>query len=87
MARRASANFTWKNLASGVVLLNLADSTYFVLNETASHVWRGILRGETDEQLRQGLTEQFDCTPAQAGADFKELIAYMEGEGMLEAAA
>lgn len=80
---RVPEHITWKNLATGVVLLNLTDSTYYVLNETASVLWRAILEGKDEGGLASCLTAAFDCSTEQAIADSKETLEYFRKEGFL----
>src|SRR5271157_643493 len=83
---QVSENVTWKNLGNSLVLLNLVDSTYYVLNETASSVFRGVLDGRTDRQIAEGLAEEYECSVAQALADVQEARDHLTKEGVLKAA-
>jgi hypothetical protein len=83
---QVSENVTWKNLGNSLVLLNLVDSTYFVLNETASLVFRGMLEGRTDQQIAENLAEEYECTLAQAIADVEETRDNLTKEGVLKGA-
>jgi hypothetical protein len=82
---KVSENITWKNLGSSVVLLNLLDSSYYVLNETASLAFRGVLEGKTNQQIAESFVEQFDCRTEQAVADVAETIEYLSREGLIMA--
>ena len=81
-----SDHVTWKPLGNSLVLLNLADSTYYVLNETASSLFHGVQEGKSDRQIAEGLAEEFDCSVAQAFADVGEAREYLVNEGVLKAA-
>lgn len=83
---QVSENVTWKNLGNSLVLLNLVDSSYFVLNETASLVFRGMLEGRTDQQIAENLAEEYECTLAQASADVEETRDNLTKEGVLKGA-
>jgi hypothetical protein len=83
---QVSANVTWKNLGNSLVLLNLVDSTYYVLNETASSFFRGVLDGRTDQQIAERLVEEYECSIVQAFADVEETRDYLTKEGVLKGA-
>src|ERR1035441_4655584 len=83
---QVSENVTWKNLGNSLVLLNLIDSTYYVLNETASVVFRGMVDGRTDQQIAERLIEEYECSVDQALADVKETRDFLTTEGVLKAA-
>jgi len=65
------------------VLLNLTDSSYYVLNETASLAFKAILEGRSGEQIAAAVSAQYDCSPEQAAADIAETIDYLTREGLL----
>ncbi len=81
---QVSHDVTWKNLGNSVVLLNLTDSTYYVLNETASVVFQGILDGEEYPQIAERLASAYDCTVDQAQADVVEVTEYWRSEHLLK---
>ncbi|MGD0800628.1 MAG: PqqD family protein [Terracidiphilus sp.] len=80
-----SENVTWKNLGNSVVLLNLTDSNYYVLNETASLAFRGVLERQSTEQIAKNFSQEYDCSPDQAKADVEEIMQYLTGEKLLKA--
>jgi hypothetical protein len=82
-----SENVTWKNLGASVVLLKLTDSSYYVLNETASLAFRAVLDGKTPDQVAAMFTEEYDCAADKAAADVAETVEYLTREGLLKAAA
>jgi hypothetical protein len=86
MSLRLSESVTWKNLGTSMVLLNLLDSTYYVLNETASLAVRGILDGKTYQQITESIVDEYDCSADEAVADAKEAFDYMLKEGLLHQA-
>ena len=86
MSPRVNENVTWKNLGSSVVLLNLSDSSYYVLNETASLAFRAMLAGKTSQQIAASFAEEYDCLADQAATDVSETLEYLRNEGLLKAA-
>jgi hypothetical protein len=83
---KVSENVTWKNVGNSVVLLNLTDSAYYVLNESASIAFRGVLDGQSTEQIATNFSKEFDCTPTQALADVAEIMQYLAEEKLLKEA-
>ena len=82
---KVSENVTWKNLGSSVVLLNLTDSAYYVLNETASLAFRGVLDGQTTEEIAAKFSGEYDCSPEEAMADVAEIMQFLTQERLLKA--
>lgn len=83
MSPQVGENVTWKNLGSSTVLLNLVDSSYYVLNETASRAFRAVLDGKTTQQIAASFAEEYDCSSAQAATDVAETLEYLTQEGLL----
>jgi hypothetical protein len=86
MMHRVSEDVTWKNVGNSVVLLNLTDSAYYVLNETASLAFRGVLDGQSTEQIAASFSEEYDCSPKEAMADIAGIMQYLTEEKLLKAA-
>ena len=76
-------NFTWKELKSGIVVLNLDSSDYYTLNDTASTIWRAVMDGCDDDAIAQRLTEEYDCPPDVARRDVREQMERFCDDGML----
>ena len=83
MSPQVGENVTWKKLGDSVVVLNLTDSTYYVLNETASAIFRSIVEKKSPEEIAAEILAGFDCTADQAQADIAETIAYLETERLV----
>jgi len=83
MKAAVSDNVTWKNLGSSVVLLNLTDSSYYVLNETASAAFKAVLDKKSSQQIAEQLAAEYDCPAGQAWADVAETLEYLANEGIL----
>jgi hypothetical protein len=83
MSPQVAENVTWKKLGDSVVVLNLTDSTYYVLNETASVIFRSIAEKKTPEEIAAAFLAEFDCTEDQARADIAETIAYLDTERLV----
>lgn len=79
-----SKNVSWKNLEPGIVLLDLKSGVYFTLNETATVIMRGILDGKSEEDIVSAIVDDYDCEREQATSDFREQVAFLISEGLLE---
>jgi len=80
-----SDSITWKNVGNSVVLLNLTDSAYYVLNETASLAFRGVLDGQSTNEIATVFSGEFECSPEEAVADIEEILRYLTEEKLLKA--
>ena len=81
---RIPDHITWKNLKSGVVLLNLNSSDYFTLNEVASLIWRDLVEGAPRERTVERIFDEYDCDEEQARADLEVQLGFFLEEGLLE---
>lgn len=71
-------------LAGETMVMSVADSTFFTLNEVASAIWRGA-DGVTplEEIVSQQVCPQFDVAPEQAWADAREFVRELSAHGIL----
>ena len=83
MALRVPDHVSWKNLESGTVLLDLRNSNYFTLNETATFLWRGIIVGKPETDLLAELVGEYGCDRGQAQTDLQESLDYLMDEELL----
>jgi len=77
------SHVTWKNLESGMVLLNLQTSNYYTLNETAKLIWLAILDGKSQDEILERMTQKYDCPIHRAKTDIQEKIAFFIDENLL----
>jgi hypothetical protein len=83
VARNVAEHVTWKDLDSGVVLLDLRDATYYTLNESASLIWRGLVEGRDQDSIVERLLEAYDCSQQQAQEDVSEVLLQFAKDGLL----
>ena len=71
-------------LAGETMVMSVADSTFFTLNEVASVIWQAA-DGITplDEIVSQRVCPLFDVTPQQAWADAREFVRELSDHGIL----
>ncbi len=77
-------SISWKNLDSGIVLLDLVDGAYYTLNETATVIMQGVLDGKTEKEIVSAIVQKYNCEEGQAANDIQEQLSYLISEGLLE---
>jgi hypothetical protein len=65
------------------VLLHLETKTYFTLNSTGGHIWRGLKAGKELDQIVAELEQAYDVTREHAESSARELIAGLEQRGLV----
>ena len=83
MSLRVPDHITWKNLEGATVLLDLSNSNYFTLNETATFLWRQIVDGKSEKEIQDSLMRDFDCDEQQASADLQESLDFLLHEELV----
>jgi hypothetical protein len=74
---------SWKNLESGIVLLDLVNGAYYTLNETATVIMQCVLDGKTEQDIIAIIMKEYDCEEARATNDVQEQLAFLINEGLL----
>lgn len=62
------------HLAGEAVLLNLADKSYYRLNETAAFVWSEIEKGSDRKQILARILETYDIAPDDAAKEVDAVL-------------
>jgi len=71
-------------LASEMMVMNSADSTFFTLNEVATAIWQAADgRTPLSQIVRENICEEFDVGPEQALADAEHFVADLSTHGIL----
>jgi hypothetical protein len=65
------------------VLVDLNTRQYFQLNETASLIWRGLLRGAAIDEIARELTQVYDVTLDHARASVEAAVARFSAHRLL----
>jgi hypothetical protein len=71
------------HLAGEAVLLNLADKSYYRLNETAAAVWAGFEKGESRDDILVDLLNRYAVQREVAQREMDSVIADMKSRGLL----
>lgn len=66
----------------GRVLLRLADSTYFNLNETGAHIWELLSDGRSQDAMANSLTEMFEISRESALVEVERFLEALVEAGM-----
>ena len=83
MAFTVPDDITWKNLKSGVVLLNLTSGAYYTLNDSAATIWLRIVEGDDEEVIVTHLLTEYEVEKDEASGDVANKIAFLIEEGLL----
>ncbi len=66
------------------VLLHLARSSYFTLNPTGSHIWRGIKQGLSLQEISHALQNVFDVDAERADRSVLTLVQTLSQNDLVQ---
>ena len=69
-----------------VVILNLADDTYYGLPEVGAFVWQLLREPHTLPQLRDAVVSAFEVEPEVCQADLARLLEELQGRALVHRA-
>lgn len=72
------------DLAGEVVMLNLADGTYYGLDEVGSYVWNLIRQPRAVGAVRDAILEEYDVEPDRCESDLLALLGELADNGLIE---
>jgi hypothetical protein len=75
MTIKPSRDVLVAHLSGEAVLLNLADKSYYRLNETAAMVWSSIEKGESRDTMLAALLKSYNVAEAIADNEIDEILA------------
>lgn len=84
MSFKIAEHVTWKNLDTGIVLLDLNTSNYYTLNETASLICQGIIDGNGMDEIVNSIVREYDCSEDTCREDVQEQIQQLLKENLIE---
>jgi hypothetical protein len=73
----------FQEVGGEVVLLNLADESYFGLDTTGARIWQLLAEGRDIGELQQILMDEFEVEPDVLQADLSRLLAELTEAGLL----
>ena len=77
------ASAAWQQIDGEVVIVDLRDSRYFSLNDSAADLWILLDRGATTEELVAALTTKYGIGIAEAEQDVSDLVSQLVALGMV----
>lgn len=66
-----------------VMLLNLRTNRFFGLNKTGARLWEGLVMGQSREEIRGRLMEEFAVTPAEVDQEIDTMLASLCEQGLV----
>jgi Coenzyme PQQ synthesis protein D (PqqD) len=74
----------WREVEGQVLVLDLEDSDYLIVNRTGAAVWPALVAGTTREKLIELLTSTFDVDAGSAAANLDEFLSTLRERRLLE---
>jgi hypothetical protein len=78
-----ASRYAWRTYKNEVVILDTVSGDYFLLNETASLIWEGLLSQQGPQEICQRMVQKYKVTEEKALQDLKQLIQRLGGDGFL----
>jgi hypothetical protein len=73
-----------KRLDESTVLVDLATSRIFELNETGTRIWELLGEGLDADSVMRHLVDEFEVEHARAEGEVNNLLARLRADGLLE---
>lgn len=86
MLKLRDGRIAWKEVDGEVLLLDVATSTYFSMNGSASVLWHQLADGTTEVGLVRTLVDEYGIDADQARADVAAFLADCSARGLLAGA-
>ena len=65
------------------VLVDLNTKRYYTLNETAMLIWRGLERGQTQDEIANEICELYDVSAEHAAMSIERLVTSLAAHRLL----
>ncbi len=72
-----------RDLAGEAVILNLANGTYFGLNEVGTRIWNLLAEHKSTEQVLPPLLAEYEVEEAQLRQDLEVLLQTLTEKGLI----
>lgn len=76
--------FTWKELDSGVIILNLETSQYYTLNGSASDICKEVIDNKNETEILSVLRDEYEVAEEELKTDIKAQIDYLKEERIIK---
>jgi hypothetical protein len=80
---QVAGNVLFRDVGNEAVLLNLATSSYFGLNEIGARVWRLLASGASLAGVLEALQSEYDVPEEQLRRDLRALVDELVAEKLL----
>jgi len=80
---RVSDDVLFQELQGESVLLNLKTGTYLGLDRVGTRIWSLLKEHGTLSEVLEAMLQQYDVTAEQCSRDLLDLMAKMEGQGLV----
>lgn len=84
MSYKTLDNVTWKNVSSGIVLLNLESGEYYTLNDTGSLIWADLMENKSPAEIVSHMEAEFDADAESIKQDYDDFMSYLLNEKLLQ---
>jgi hypothetical protein len=84
MPRLRKQELEWREADGEIVILDLATSTYFAVNQSGALLWPSIVEGADRAQLCAKLVLEHDLNARQAEIDVDRFLDVLHERGLLE---
>lgn len=82
-----SPNVMSETIEGEVIVINLATGTYYSLKKAGAAIWNTLEHGATPDEVATAVEARFDASRAEILDAVRALLAELEGEGLVAAAA
>lgn len=83
MAMKTSPDVLVAHLAGEAVLLNLADKSYYRLNETAATIWASLEKGESRDSILEHLLSRYEVNEDVAREELDRTLSEFAAKGFV----
>lgn len=66
-----------------IVVVNLNSKRYYILNETAGFIWRGITHGQAESEIADRMSREYDATKDRITASVGRLFDAFKRAGLI----
>ncbi len=80
---KCASGFAWRVLDNKVVILDTGSGDYYMLNETASLIWEGVIAQQDSRKIVRKLIQEYQISEEKVLQDINRIINSLEAEGKL----
>jgi hypothetical protein len=66
-----------------IVVVNLNSKRYYILNDTAGYIWRGITQGKAESEIVELMFLEYDATKDRIAASVSRLFEAFKGAELI----